>query len=968
MAYVKKLVMHGFKSFGQKTEILFDKEINTIVGPNGSGKSNIADSLCFVLGRLSAKSMRASQAKNLIFMGSKYVKPAKEAGVELVFDNSDRVFGFDRDEIILQRNVRRNGQSVYKINGEVKTRTEILEMLAQAGIDPYGFNLILQGQIQSIVRMHPDDRRKIIEEVAGISIYETKKEKALHELEKTEEKLKEITSTLRERTAYLRNLDKEREQALKFKDLELLIKRIKATVARKKADEKQKESSSILKSIEEKNAQRDKKQKAVERAESEINTASDKINQINKYIQQASGVEQRGLREQIGNLKAELEGFKVRREHLEHRKAETEKRIEELGKSIPALQEEIEGLKKESPLLAKKSQELKIKKEQLAQLQEERKKILTIKTELNALKERIKDKERNLGRVLAEIEHTLSSLEEYARSLNFKDEKSCMEAIEGLKKTLEEKRTRVNDINQRELHIERANSVCNSEIERCSKIKSQVEKIDVCPLCQSKISENHVKHVFKEADEIISKSKIEMQKSNHELDIAKNERRALLESLKDIDEKKSNYEMELPKHKLMAEKNDYIKKLNADEKSIKSEINLLEEKRKSLEIKALDAGKIDEKYDSLLLELEEISSRTEEDIDTSLLYKERDMEQIAGVIKRSKENLIEIENDIEEIESAITHKSEQLGKREQQEHELNAKFKKMFDERDALQQALQERNFERSEIEGEMRQIEEQTNYLRIGKAKIDAEHETFEAEFGEHGKVELVQASLPILQERLQKSQEAIMQIGSINMRALEVYEGMKKEYDAVQEKANTLEKEKIEVLSIIEEIDKKKKNSFMKEFRAINALFTENFSRLSAKGVAYLELDNQENIFEGGVSIVVRLAKGKYFDVTSLSGGEQTLVALSLLFAIQEHKPYHFYVFDEIDAALDKRNSERLASLLERYMKSGQYIVITHNDALIMNSNVLYGVSMHEGVSKILSLQMSKELGIGQAVENKG
>ena len=103
--------------------------------------------------------------------------------------------------------------------------------------------------------------------------------------------------------------------------------------------------------------------------------------------------------------------------------------------------------------------------------------------------------------------------------------------------------------------------------------------------------------------------------------------------------------------------------------------------------------------------------------------------------------------------------------------------------------------------------------------------------------------------------------------------------------------------------------------------------------------------------------MAKGKYFDVNSLSGGEKTLVALALLFAIQEYRPYQFYVLDEIDAALDKRNSERLAALLNQYMKSGQYIVITHNDAIILNSQLLYGVSMHEGVSKIISLQLENE-----------
>ena len=210
-------------------------------------------------------------------------------------------------------------------------------------------------------------------------------------------------------------------------------------------------------------------------------------------------------------------------------------------------------------------------------------------------------------------------------------------------------------------------------------------------------------------------------------------------------------------------------------------------------------------------------------------------------------------------------------------------------------------------------------------------------------------------MEERLKKSQEIISKIGSVNLQALEEYDRIKEGYDKVYEKVETLHKEKIEILKIVEEIDKKKKKTFMKTFNAINDLFTANFSKLSKKGLAYLEIENKEDIFAGGVNIVVKLAKGKYFDVTSLSGGEQTLVALSLLFAVQEHKPYHFYIFDEIDAALDKRNSERLAGLLQQYMKKGQYIVVTHNDAIMLDNNLLYGVSMHEGVSKILSLKVN-------------
>jgi chromosome segregation protein len=191
--------------------------------------------------------------------------------------------------------------------------------------------------------------------------------------------------------------------------------------------------------------------------------------------------------------------------------------------------------------------------------------------------------------------------------------------------------------------------------------------------------------------------------------------------------------------------------------------------------------------------------------------------------------------------------------------------------------------------------------------------------------------------------------------MRALEVYEGVKAEYDKIQEKVEQLEKEKEEILKIIAQIDRKKKKTFLHTLESINNLFSDNFSRLSAKGRVTIEPQDKNDIFSQGLSIIVRVGGGKYFDVTSLSGGEQTLVALSLIFAIQEYKPYHFYIFDEIDAALDRRNSEKLAYLLKKHMKHGQYLIITHNDSIISESSeTLYGVSMQEGISKVLSLKL--------------
>ena len=916
--------------------------------------SNISDALCFALGRLSIKSMRAAKAKNLMFMGSKEIKPAKEAYVELVFDNSDKAFAIDSDEISLKRIVRHTGQSIYKINNEAKTRSEVIETLAQGGIDPYGFNIILQGQIQSVVRMHPEDRRKIIEEVAGIAIYESRKEKSLKELEKTDSRLKEISTILRERTAYLRNLENERSQALKFKELETTVKRSKASILHKKIGEKKKELESIQKSIEAKIKQKDNIRSEGGKIQSNLDSLSEKINQINKHIQKSSGVEQDALHDQISNLKAEMEGLRVRKENYENRESEIEKRIEEMTKSMPQLEAEINDLKKKSPLMEKKSNELKRKKDELALIEDERKKLFSVKTELNSLKERVKDKERQLGRITGESESLLKQLEENSERLSYRDEETCFQAINELRNSLIDNKNKIESLSKAELDSEKLISVLENEIKRIGKIKTDVGKIDLCPLCQSKITENHKEHVFVESEGKIKEANDKLEKTFAELEKIKTQKQVISIEIEKIEEKGSFASNELNKHKNIKDKKEQLKKVVNEEKTVKNEIKLLEDRRKGLEEKTLDIGKIEEKYDSKILEIEEISARNEENIDTTILYKERELENIKNIIKRSKKDLEDIESEIEELSSNFENKTNNLAEKEEQERTLNEKFKKMFEEREKMQNDIQADNLKFSEAQNEARAIEDQINYLKIGNAKLDAEREAIQMEMNDFVGIELLQGSMAVLEEKLAKSQESLMRIGSINMRALEVYDEIKKEYDAVQEKVTTLDNEKQQILKIIEEIDNKKSRTFMKTFRAMSDLFSQNFAKLYTKGTAFLDLENKENIFEGGVNIVVKLAKGKYFDVTSLSGGEQTLVALSLLFAIQEYKPYHFYIFDEIDAALDKRNSERLAGLLQQYMKAGQYIVITHNDAIITESDVLYGVSMHEGLSKILSLKV--------------
>lgn len=946
--------MQGFKSFAKKTEVVFDEGINVIIGPNGAGKSNVSDALCFALGRLSIKSMRAAKASNLIFMGSKYVKPAGEASVELIFDNSDRAFNLQTEEVVLKRAVRRNGQGIYKINGETKTRGEIIELLAHAGIDPHGFNMVLQGQIQSIVKIHPEERRKIIEEVAGISIYESRKEKSLRELEKTEVRLKEIGTILRERTAYLNNLEKEKKQAERYKELETTVKRAKASILHRKSKEKEREIEGIIKSIETRSLDREKLKSKAEQIQGKLNSISERINNINKEIQQATGFEQETLHNDISNLRAELEGLRVRKENYENRRDESERRIEELEKTLPELEKETGELKKESPLIAKKSENLKKKKSELAEIEQERKNLLKTKSELESLKLRIKDKEIQYGKVQAEIEQSVRGIEEYSRELEHKSEEDCKKEIEKLSREIVECESEIKELNNKELEFERKLSVSEVEIKRAEEDRKNVSQIKICPLCHSNLTEEHKDHVFKDSDTRIEKYSKQMEECEKGIEKIKKELESLRRNEKDIESNIRATGVEFEKHKSLKDKKNKLRLEIEEEREIKQDIEILEAKRKSLEEKTVDLRKVEENYESKILEIEEISGRTEEDVNTALLYKEREIENTKNIVKRSRIDLGEFQEQIDEINNNIQTKDDKLENLEEKEQDLNKRFKEMFSERDKLQRDIQEGNLNLSEKQGEVRQVEDQINYLKIGKAKLDAEHEALQMEIRDFAGVEILSIPFNSLEDKLRKSQEALQSIGSINMRALEVYDQVKEEYDKIYVKVETLEKEKAEIMKIIEEIDKKKKHTFMKTFRAINELFTENFGRLTSKGVAYLELENKEDIFAGGANIVVKLAKGKYFDVTSLSGGEQTLVALSLLFAIQEYKPYHFYIFDEIDAALDKRNSERLAGLLKQYMKKGQYIVVTHNDAIILESNLLYGVSMHEGVSKILSLKV--------------
>ncbi|HJO14450.1 MAG TPA: chromosome segregation SMC family protein [Candidatus Pacearchaeota archaeon] len=955
MTYIKKLVMKGFKSFARETVLHFDRHTVVVVGPNGSGKSNITDALCFVLGRLSIKSIRAAKAAHLIFSGNKDFKPATHAYVEITLDNEDGTFAIEGKEVVIKREVKKNGQGIYRINHQTKTRQEVIELLSQAGIDPHGFNIVLQGEIEKFVKMHADERRKVIEEVSGISVYEMRKEKSLKELDKTNEKLKQINAVLRERTNYLRNLENEREQALKFKKLEKTVEKCKFSIIKRNLLERDKQLNNTLKNINEKKEDMGKVENRINKTQGEIDDFNAKIEVINKTVQKGAGVEQDSLMKDISQLKQEIAGLNARKENFENQLVELDRRKESLENSVKTTEEDIAIMTKEKG--KNKKHDLEKKKTQLDNFEENKRKYYLVKSNLSGVNSQLADKVHQLQNLRNEAHIVLEKIEDLERDVKIKESSEQQkEEIEKLKSGLENNKKLILNKQDLLLEKEKIEAVESGKIDEANKLKKEVGKLDICPLCKTDISEEHIKEVVNHSDKkinssmnLIKETEINIKKLKEDIDKLRNK-------ISKQETEISDREVSVIKIQTINDRKEQLRRNNGQIKLLEKEIESLSKKKDSFE-KMIEMTKISEEdYERLKLEVNELTRSEERNLGIEITSRQRELDRIKLAIKQNIRDKGDITEELAELKESLEGKDEIVAEKEEKAEELKKKYQNMFEEKNKLQDKV--RGFESQLIkeQNEKRHKENDMNNFNIEKAQISARIDTLKEELVEFKKdIEFLNIPVDKLRDKLHNAESILSRIGSVNLRALEVYDDIKAEYDKIKEKVDQLGKEQESILRVIGQIDRKKKKTFMETLDNINKLFGRNFSSLSTKGeVSIVPMDKKE-IFNAGLDILVKVGPGKYFDVTSLSGGEQTLVSLALIFAIQDLHPYSFYIFDEIDAALDRRNSERLAYLLKKHMKQGQYLIITHNDSIISeSSNVLYGVSMQEGISKVLSLEI--------------
>lgn len=224
--YLKRLELQGFKSFADKTVLEFMPGITTVIGPNGSGKSNISDSIRWVLGEQSMKSLRGSKSEDIIFAGTQNRKSLGFAEASIVIDNTDGKLPIEYSEVTVTRRIYRNGESGYYINKTPCRLKDVLELFMDTGIGKDGYSIIGQGKIDEILSNKSEDRRAIFEEAAGIVKYRVRKAESEKKLEQTKLNLLRINDILAEIEANIEPLKKQSEKAKKFLDLREELKGI----------------------------------------------------------------------------------------------------------------------------------------------------------------------------------------------------------------------------------------------------------------------------------------------------------------------------------------------------------------------------------------------------------------------------------------------------------------------------------------------------------------------------------------------------------------------------------------------------------------------------------------------------------------------------------------------------------------------------------------------------------------------
>lgn len=973
--YIKEIKLNGFKSFAEKINIELNQNFTGIVGPNGSGKSNIVDAIRWVMGEQSVKTLRGSNnMSDVIFTGSSSRPASNFASVAIVFDNSDRTLNIDYNEVSIKRVVYKTGENEYYINNERCRLKDLTNLFLDSKSSKESFNIVPQNKIDQILSEKPEDRRVIFEDAAGVLKYKKRKEESLSKLSKTHENIDRINLIISENEENLVPLEssarKAREYKESLKELEsmevsLIAKDIttyseELDIKSKRKEKLELELSKINTDSLSDNTEVEKIKLSILKLDENIKNTSNEIftlnetlldlsnkktllTERNKYDKESNEVKNNlfKLKDKEGNLKNSISKLKLDMASILHDKEKYKELIEENTKEYNLLNNNREKLNYE---LNSKRKELLVTNNKIEVLEANINSLNKIPHSVRSIIENptLRGIHNILGNIVETKNEYVSMLEvalgASSNNIITNDEACAKEAIEYLKSHNKGRATffplnviKPKSVDPETLKIAQniigfvaiASDLVTYDSKYYNIVMNQLGNIivasDVTTAIQISKKIQHRYRVISLDGEIIHvggvmtggslKTNNSYISDKYELERLKTFIGSVTNEIKELETKLDNQEKELNILK------DKIYNTNIE--AIKS--------KEELTNKTNTLNTLENEYKLLL---DEINSLEQTNLD-------KELNDVIDSYYKEEQKKNELEKRLEIYNNEKNNLNDTLNTLETSIKKMNSEYNKMTTEINSLEIDITKLNIN---LDNLLTRLSEDYS---LGYERAKTEY-TLEIEEN-------------VAREKVGQLRRKIKSLGEINLGSIEEYERVLTRVTFLNKQKEDLLKSENDLLTIINDMDEVMRDKFETSFNNINEEFGKVFKSLFKGGKAHLELTNPENILETGIDIVA-IPPGKNLKPLSLlSGGERTLTAISLLFAIMNLEKVPFVILDEVESALDENNATIFGEYLDNYKGKTQLLVITHKKKTMEFLDTLYGVTMQEsGVSKLVSVKL--------------
>ncbi len=977
---LKSIRAYGFKSFADKIDIELKTNITAIVGPNGSGKSNIVDAVRWVLGEQSVKSLRGSNSMtDVIFSGSETRDPLKRAEVALVFDNSTHFLNTELEEVEVKRILYQNGENEYFINNAKVRLKDITNLFLDSGIGVDSFNIISQGSVDAIVDSKPLDRRVILEGASRVLKYKNRKLESVKKLEKTKDNLEKVSLVTDELELSVKPLKEQSEVAKKYlaykeelEDLEISLTTYDITNIHENYKELHEEIKKLESEKETLEVSSNKENGTVENLKLKLVKIEEELQEKNNQFLE--------LTEEISHITSEKTLFMERQNYVVDQ--------EKMDESFVKLKNEELALKKELAIaqsdVDSSQKKLNQARKSLGE-EEEKLSLLTIKKKHldseyeSALQNNFNLKNRkNLLEV--NIEQDLSMPSSVKNVIN----NPRLKGIHGtIGKILEIEDAYVTAIDvalgsaTNFIVVENPSSanaaieyLKNNHLGRATFFPLNVIKSRMIPLDEKKIAEQEVGFIGIASDLVQYKKEYEEIIKNQlgNVVVVQN-----LESLQRIG-KKLNY-----KYRVVSIDGEILHAGGSlTGGSIKEQHSTLKQKQElqnvkiELENNEISIKSLEEKKKEIQKEKEELEDSVSK-LEKNVFLETEHFEQKENTLKRLEKKKEEVEEKSKSMESL------KKGSLEEEFSLLSEEQNKWEVEKELCEKQIEQLRKEKSEISSQITELEQayrmknqeyhtvisslKTREIELGKLDTKMDYllnilsEDYHLTYEKAKQDYILDLEPDIARMKVTNLKRNMKELGDVNLGSISEYERIHERYDFLMNQKSDLEHAMEELYQIIEEMDSIMEKRLKEAFEKISKEFQITFKKMFKGGEGILKLTDPDHILESGIDIIAEPPGKKLRNMSSLSGGEKTLTAISLLFAILNAYPVPFCILDEVEAALDEANVDTFGKYLQEQKEKSEFLLITHKKRTMEYATTLYGITMQEqGVSKIVSVSLEE------------